>query len=74
FGYDPDIAEHHARAPERSAFTEGLLQVAVGIPAYSALMLGAVFLVRSVVAARRRDGDAGAPRPPVASAAQAGPG
>lgn len=74
FGYDPEVAEHHARAPERSAFTEGVLQVVVGIPAYSALMLGSVFLVRSVVAARRRDRGAGAPPPPVTSVARTGPG
>jgi hypothetical protein len=74
FGHDPDIAEHHAEAPERSAFTEGVLQVAVGIPSYSLLMLGSVFAVRAAVAARRRDGGTGPSDRPVTTAAQAGPG
>ncbi len=72
FGYDPEIAEHHAHAPERSAFTEGVLQVAVGIPAYSLLMLASVFIVRTVMATRRRDGDRAPPTPAVSSAAPTG--
>lgn len=74
FGYDPEIAQHHGDAPERSPFTEGVLQVVVGIPAYSLLMLASLLVVRRVVAARRRDGGSGAATPPVTSAARAGPG
>ena len=54
FGHDPDIAHHHADAPERSAFTEGVLQVAVGIPAYSILTLASIVAVRSATGRRRR--------------------
>ena len=57
FGHDHDMALRHADAPERSAFTEGVLQVAVGIPAYSLLTLGSVVVVRNVMRSRRRDGD-----------------
>jgi hypothetical protein len=64
FGYDPDIAAQHAAAPERSAFTEGVIQVAVGIPAYSLLTLASIALVRTVVGSRRRDDDR-APADPV---------
>lgn len=62
FGHDPDIARQHAHAPDRSPFVEGLLQVAVGIPAYSLLTLASIFVVRKVVRARRRDGDGTAKR------------
>lgn len=68
FGHDPDIAEHQAHAPERSAFAEGVLQVAVGIPAYSLLTLAAILVVRATVGARRRDEEP-APRRPAAGAA-----
>ena len=54
FGHNPDIAHHHADAPERSAFTEGVLQVAVGIPAYSTLTLVSIVAVRSATGRRRR--------------------
>lgn len=64
FGHDPDIARQHAHAIERSPFVEGVLQVAVGIPAYSLLTLSSIFVVRQVVAARRRDGDGAAKREP----------
>ncbi len=72
FGYDPEIAEHHGDAPERSPFTEGVLQVVVGIPAYSLLMLASVFVVRRVVAARRRDGDRAPPAARVSSTTPTG--
>ncbi len=59
FGHDPQIARQHAHAPERSAFTEGVLQVAVGIPAYSLLTLASVLAVRRAVRIRRRGGGGG---------------
>lgn len=64
FGRDHDMALRHADAPERSAFTEGVLQVAVGIPAYSLLTLGAVVVVRNVMRGRRRDHDPAPARAP----------
>lgn len=64
FGHDHDMALRHADAPERSALTEGVIQVAVGIPAYSLLTLGSVLVVRNVTRARRRDGDPAPARSP----------
>lgn len=61
FGHNPDIAHHHADAPERSAFTEGVLQVAVGIPAYSTLTLVSIVAVRSATGRRRRTEGEGEP-------------
>lgn len=58
FGYDPDIARQHAHAPERSVFTEGVLQVAVGVPAYSLLTLISVLIVRRVVRRGRAQAEA----------------
>lgn len=55
FGHNPDIATHHAEAPERSALTEGVLQVAVGIPSYSLLTLASILVVRRAVGSRRRE-------------------
>lgn len=74
FGYDPDIEAQHHHAPERSALSEGVLQVAVGVPAYSLLTLLSIFVVRKVVAARRRDGEPGEARAPATSAAGPSPG
>lgn len=54
FGYNQDIADHNVHAPERSAFTEGVLQIAVGIPAYSTLTLVSIVAVRSATGRRRR--------------------
>ena len=55
-----------AGAPERSAFTEGVLQVAVGVPVYSLLTLASICVVRWVVrpSAGRRDGGPGWGRGP----------
>ncbi len=60
FGHDPQIARQHAHAPERSAFTEGVLQVAVGIPSYSMLTLASVLVVRRVARSRHRGRGRGA--------------
>lgn len=57
FGYDPDIASQHAQGPARSAVTEGVLQVAVGLPTYSLLTLASVLMIRGTVRSRRRDSD-----------------
>jgi len=62
FGHDHEIAMRHAEAPERSAFTEGVLQVVVGIPAYALLTLVSIGVVRTVVRGRRRDVEPGAAR------------
>lgn len=69
FGSDPDIAQQHVHAPERSAFAEGVLQVVVGIPAYSLLTLASILVVRVVVRSRRRDGEPGAERAPATTTA-----
>lgn len=69
FGYDSEIAEHQAHTAERSAFTEGVLQVAVGIPAYSLLTLAAIMLVRAAVRTRRPENVSSNPQP-AAGAAQ----
>ena len=66
FGADPQRLQQQADAPERSAFTEGVLQVAVGVPVYSLLTLVSIGVVRRVVRIRRRDrgpDDAGARAP-----------
>jgi hypothetical protein len=55
FGHDPDIAAQHAHAPERSALVEGVLQVAVGVPAYSLLTLAAIGALRRIVRGRHRE-------------------
>jgi hypothetical protein len=52
FGRDPSVAAHHAK--ENSVLTEGLLQVAVGIPTYSLLTLAAVAAMRRVLSVRWR--------------------
>lgn len=70
FGHNPDIAYQHADAPERSAFTEGVLQVAVGIPAYSILTLASIVVVRSATGRRRRQPEAEAEPQLVTSAPQ----
>lgn len=64
FGHDHEMALRHADAPERSAFTEGVLQVAVGIPAYSLLTLGSVVVVRNLMRGRRKERDPGEARAP----------
>ena len=64
FGRDARIAQEQADAPERSAFTEGVLQIAVGIPAYSLLTLASIGVVRRVVRLGRGDGGDGGARAP----------
>jgi hypothetical protein len=54
FGADPRILQEQAGAPERSAFTEGVLQVAVGVPTYSLLTLGSIAVVRRASRGRRQ--------------------
>ena len=56
FGRDPQMERHHAELPERSAFTEGVLQVAVGVPVYSLLTLASIAVVRRVAHTGRRTG------------------
>lgn len=46
FGIDPAVQADGMHAKDHSAISEGALQVAVGIPLYSVLTLGAVELVR----------------------------
>lgn len=58
FGRDPDIAAQHSHSLEDSPISASLLQIAVGVPAYSLLTLASVLGVRRVVGARRAD-----PRP-----------
>ena len=53
FGEDADIAARNMHAMEHSAFTEGLLQVAVGLPVYLTLTWLAIRLVRAVTRRRR---------------------
>jgi hypothetical protein len=72
FGTDSRILEEQAGAPERSAFTEGVLQVAVGVPAYSLLTLASISLVRRFVRTGRGDGGSGGARAPTFSRAGAG--
>jgi hypothetical protein len=57
FGHDPAIAAHHEHAVEQSALSSGILQVAVGVPAYSLLTLSSIVAVRAVTRIRRRDAD-----------------
>jgi hypothetical protein len=46
FGMDPGVQAQSVHAVDHSAISEGALQIAVGIPLYSLLTLGAVELVR----------------------------
>ena len=48
FGYNTAVAAHNAQAVSHSAFTEGLLQVLVGVPVYILTALAALALVRSL--------------------------
>lgn len=57
FGHDPDIAAHNAHAPEQSALTAGILQVAIGVPSYSLLTLASVMAVRAATRIGRREHD-----------------
>ena len=52
FGYDPQVAIRTAGAEGHSALTEGILQVAVGVPVYVAAGLLALMTVRAI--ARRK--------------------
>ena len=61
FGHDPAIAAHHEHAMEQSAWSSGVLQVAVGVPAYSLLTLASVLAVRTVTGVRRRNPDPESP-------------
>ena len=67
FGRDPRMERHQSEIPERSAFTEGAIQVAVGIPVYSLLTLASIAVVRRVAQTAR-------PAGVIAVAGQAGPG
>jgi hypothetical protein len=69
FGPDPQMVERQTDAPERSAFTEGVLQVALGIPVYSLLTLASIAAVRRVVRLSRRDRGPGAARAPTLAGA-----
>lgn len=55
FGHDPAIAAHNEHAKEQSALSSGVLQVAVGVPAYSLLTLASVLAVRTATRARRHN-------------------
>jgi hypothetical protein len=46
FGHDPGVASHAAHAKDNSAVSEGILQIAVGIPLYSLLTHAAVSAIR----------------------------
>lgn len=52
FGHDPEIAERNMHALERSQLTEGLLQVAVGLPLYVGLAWLALRLVKAMTGRR----------------------
>jgi hypothetical protein len=53
FGMDPGVAAQGVHAKDHSPISEGALQVAVGIPLYSLLTLGAVELVRKATVTDR---------------------
>lgn len=55
FGHDAETAERNMHAMERSQLTEGLLQVAVGLPVYIGLTGFALRLLRARTAGRRTD-------------------
>jgi hypothetical protein len=51
FGFNQTVAAHNAHAVHHSALTEGLLQIAVGVPTYIVTGLIALAVIRA--AARR---------------------
>ena len=54
FGHDAETAERNMHAMERSHLTEGLLQIAVGLPVYLALAWLALRLVKSMTGRRQQ--------------------
>ncbi|MDQ3642556.1 MAG: hypothetical protein M3450_14090, partial [Actinomycetota bacterium] len=54
FGHDAETAERNMHAMERSHLTEGLLQIAVGLPVYVALAWLALRLVKSMTGRRQQ--------------------
>ena len=57
FGHDAETAERNMHAMERSHLTEGLLQIAVGLPVYVALAWLALRLVKSISGHREQAND-----------------
>lgn len=64
FGEDPAALAHNAHAVEHSAVSEGIVQLAVGLPLYIALTYVAISMVRSVAVGLDRPGGADG-QPPV---------
>ena len=57
FGHDAETAERNMHAMERSHLTEGLLQIAVGLPVYVALAWLGLRLVKSIYGRRAQTDD-----------------
>lgn len=65
FGHDAEIAERNMNAMTQSHLTEGLLQIALGLPVYVGLAWLALGIVKTIVGRRSRSAVADDTTPPI---------